>query len=210
MKDKKQPKTKKNVFLEYVIVIATAFVLVFGFMKPFVIDAYAIPSESMENTLLVGDRILVAKFIYGIKFPGTDICILDFTEPKIGDIFVFQPPPQAGKKSNFIKRVVGVPGDVIEIRNGELIRNGEYVKEDYIKRINTSPLRYMNFGPVRVPEGHVFAMGDNRDNSNDSRFWGFVPYKNIRGRALIRFWSWDRNADLLHKIRFSRIGRIIK
>ena len=207
----KQVKRKKKLWLEYLEVIATAFVLVFGFMKPFIVDAFTIPSESMEDTLLVGDRILVAKFIYGINIPFTKIHILEFNKPKIGDVFVFKPPQLAGRKTNFIKRIVGLTGDVIEIRNGELYRNGKAVNEEkYVKRINSSPLRFMNFGPVTVPQGHVFAMGDNRDNSNDSRFWGFVPYENIRGQAFIRYWSWDRNADPIHKIRFWRIGKIIK
>lgn len=207
----KQIKRKKKLWLEYLEVIATAFVLVFGFMKPFIVDAFTIPSESMEDTLLVGDRILVAKFIYGINIPFTKIHILGFNKPKIGDVFVFKPPPQAGRKTNFIKRIVGLPGDIIEIRNGELYRNGKAITEEkYIKRINTSPLRVMNFGPVTVPQDHVFAMGDNRDNSNDSRFWGFVPFENIKGQAFIRYWSWEKNAELIHKIRFSRIGKIIR
>jgi len=213
MKAKEQTRksNKRNVWLEYLIVIATAFALVFGFMKPFVVDAFNIPSESMEDTLLVGDRILVAKFIYGIRIPSIDICILGFNKPKVGDVFVFKPPPEARRKSNFIKRIVGVSGDIIEIKKGELYRNGVPVEEEtYVKRIDNSPLHLMDFGPVKVPSEYVFAMGDNRDNSNDSRFWGFVPCENIRGQAFLRYWSWDKKADLLHKIRFSRSGRIIR
>ncbi|MBD3182606.1 signal peptidase I [Candidatus Poribacteria bacterium] len=193
---------------EYIKTFAFAFVLVFGFMRPFVVEGFSIPSSSMENTLLIGDRIFVSKFAYGIKIPGTKHRILAFQEPEVGDIFVFDPPPAAGKTQKFVKRLVGVEGDTIEIRNGELYRNGKRVTdEDYIKRINRSPLRYQNFGPVTVPEDHVFAMGDNRDLSSDSRAWGFVPVEDIAGRAFIRYWSWDKNANWFHKIRFSRIGR---
>jgi len=201
---------KKSVWWEYIQVIAVAFILVFGFMRPFVVEAFKIPSASMEDTLLIGDRILVAKFIYGIKIPFTNLRILDFNKPKVGDIFVFKPPPRAGKTQSFIKRIVGVPGDVIEVRDGNLYRNGALVEGEYYIKRHQYPESPQFLPPVKVPPEHVFAMGDNRDRSSDSRVWGFVPIENIKGRAFFTYWSWDKYADWLHKIRFTRIGRIIK
>ena len=200
---------RKSVWWEYIKTLAIAFVLVFGFMRPFVVEAFHIPSGSMEDTLLVGARILVAKFIYGVKVPFTDKRILNFHEPEAGDVFVFDPPPGAGEHK-LVKRIVGLPGDVLEVRKGEFYRNGEAVKEDYIKRQAFMRLSIQNFGPVEVPPGHVFAMGDNRDLSRDSRKWGFVPFENIKGQTFLTYWSWDSNGDWLSKIRFSRVGRRVK
>jgi signal peptidase I len=201
---------RNTVWWEYIKTFVIAFVLVFGFMRPFVVEAFKIPSGSMEDTLLIGDRILVAKFAYGIRIPFTDSRILDFHKPKRGDIFVFEPPPGAGDQ-NLIKRIVGLPGDVIEVREGELYRNGKAVEnEDYIKRYFFSSMRRQNYGPVEVPPGHVFAMGDNRDVSKDSRSWGFVPFENIKGQTFLVYWSWNDDGDWLHKVRFSRIGHRVK
>jgi len=206
-KSKKLESFRNSVWWEYLKTLIIAFVLVFGFMRPFVVEAFKIPSGSMKDTLLEGDRILVARFIYGINVPFTKLRVLDFHKPKVGDVFVFRPPPRAGKH-NLVKRLVGLPGDVIELRKGELYRNGELVKgEKYIKRNPFSPLRRQNFGPVEVPPGHVFAMGDNRDLSKDSRSWGFVPLENILGQTFLVYWSWDKEADWYHKIRFPRIGQ---
>ena len=210
-KARKWESFRTSTWWEYIQVIAVAFVLVFGFMRPFVVEAFKIPSKSMEDTLLVGDRILVAKFIYGIRVPFTKLHILDFHRPEVGDIFVFKPPPRAGKTQNFIKRIVGVPGDIIEIRNGNLYRNGKAVAgEDYVKRYPYSPQSPQNFGPFRVPSKHVFAMGDNRDKSSDSRVWGPVPFENIKGQAFLTYWSWNSEGGWFHKIRLRRIGRRVK
>ena len=201
---------RETVWWEYIKTIAIAFILVFGFMRPFVVEAFRIPSSSMEDTLMIGDRILVAKFMYGVRVPFMDKRILDVHKPAIGDVFVFEPPPGAGDQ-NLIKRIVGLPGDVMETRRGELYRNGERVEgEGYIKRNPFSRLRRQNFGPVTVPPGHIFAMGDNRDVSRDSRAWGFVPFESIKGQAFLKYWSWNSEGDLLHKVRFSRIGRPVK
>lgn len=200
---------RTGIWWEYTKTFILAFVLVFGFMRPFVVEAFRIPSGSMENTLLVGDRILVAKFIYGVKVPFTDVCILDFHRPELGDVFVFDPPPGAGD-DKLVKRIVGLPGDAIEMRDGEFYRNGTPVgREEYVKRNLFSSMRRQDFGPVIVPPGHVFAMGDNRDLSRDSRAWGFVPFENIKGQVFLRYWSWDKDGDWLHKVRFPRIGRRI-
>ncbi|MBM3212297.1 signal peptidase I [Candidatus Poribacteria bacterium] len=206
----KKDSSKKSTWLEYIQVFAVAFVLVFGFMRPFVVEAFKIPSQSMEDTLLIGDRILVAKFIYGIKVPFTNIHFLDFHKPRIGDVFVFKPPPEAGKTQPFIKRIVGLPGDVIEVKNGDLYRNGEPVpNENYVKRYLFSP-HSPQFIKAVVPPEHIFAMGDNRDRSSDSRVWGPVPIENIKGQAFLIYWSWDKDAELIKKIRYSRIGKRIK
>jgi len=220
----KKPRSFRNSTLwEYIQVFAVAFFLVFGFMRPFVVEAFKIPSASMEDTLLIGDRILVAKFIYGIKVPFTKVHILDFHKPEVGDIFVFKPPTAeesesrgftwAGKSQNFIKRIVGLPGDVIEIRNGELYRNGmAIVGEDYVKRAPFSrmSMHLQNKPPFKIPPGYVFAMGDNRDRSSDSRYWGPVPMENIKGQAFLTYWSWNKEADWLHKVRVRRIGRPVR
>lgn len=207
---KEQKSFWSSVWWEYIKTFAIAIFLVFGFMRPFVVEAFKIPSGSMEDTLLIGDRILVAKFAYGIKIPFTESRILDFHKPEIGDIFVFEPPPGAGDH-NLIKRIVGLPGDTIEVRKGELYRNGKAVEdEDYIKRHPFSFMRRQDYGPVEVPPGHVFAMGDNRDLSRDSRSWGFVPFENVKGQTFLVYWSWNGDGDWLHKIRFSRIGHRVK
>jgi signal peptidase I len=214
---KKERKSfRDSTWWEYIQVFAVAFVLVFGFMRPFVVEAFKIPSESMRDTLLIGDRILVAKFIYGIKLPFTDLKVLDYHKPEVGDVFVFKPPPEAGRTQSFIKRIVGLEGDILEVKNGNLYRNGEAVTgEDYVKRSYSRRGSPQNTilgrpGPYKVPPGYVFAMGDNRDLSNDSRVWGPVPVENIKGQAFLMYWSWNKDGDWLHKIRFSRIGRRVK
>ena len=279
----KETNRKKSILLEYIQVIAVAFVLVFGFMRPFVVEAFKIPSASMEDTLLIGDRILVAKFMYGITIPyvkfhrfdiGSEfesdlnrgaispelkkefenngvvlsnnagvsikrtgsrwligdsdktyvimkkgdklkvynnLHILDINKPKVGDIFVFEPPEAAGKTQNFIKRIVGTPGDVIEVKDGNLYRNDVFIEgEDYTKRYPFNPQSPQSMPRVTVPENHVFAMGDNRDRSSDSRVWGFVPMENIKGEAFMIYWSWDKYGDWAHKLRVSRIGQVLR
>jgi signal peptidase I len=161
--------------LEFVIILLVSFVLVFGFVRPFVVEAFYIPSESMVPTLLVGDRVLVNKFIYR------------FTDPHRGDIIVFR--SVEGGQEDLIKRVVGVPGDRIAVRAGRLYVNGKPQREPYVNK--KFPDRSFS-APVVVPRNHVFAMGDNRANSRDSRFFGPVPYKNIEGEAFLRFWPPDR------------------
>ncbi|HEX2729654.1 MAG TPA: signal peptidase I [Rubrobacteraceae bacterium] len=157
--------------------LLVAFVLVFGFIRPFVMMAYSIPSVSMVPTLEVGDRVLVNKFVYR------------FTEPERRDIVIFDAVAN-GEPETLIKRVVGLPGDEIEIRRGILYLNGERQKEPYVanKPCVRSLPKTCSFGPVTVPQDHVFVMGDNRANSEDSRFIGPVPRQDIRGEAFFRFW----------------------
>ena len=171
----RQRKKRRAGFTELCLTILIAFVLVFGFVRPFVLEAFRIPSESMVPTLLVGDRVFVNKFIYR------------FTEPERGDVVVFE--SVNGGEEDLIKRVVGVAGDEIEVRNGTLLVNGEEQEEPYL---NENLPFDDSYGPTRVPEEHVFVMGDNRGNSADSRVFGPLPVENIEGEAFVRFWPPSR------------------
>jgi signal peptidase I len=157
--------------VEYVVILLISFALVFGFVRPFVMEAFWIPSGSMIPTLQINDRVLVNKFIYR------------FTEPERGDIVVFESVESSDQ--DLIKRVVGLPGDEIAVRSGKLFVNGEPQKEPYTnKRLPDMT----SFALTTVPKGHVFVMGDNRGNSQDSRIFGPVPEKNLIGEVLFRFW----------------------
>lgn len=198
-------KGKKSVWREYAeaLIIALLLALV---IRTFIVQAFKIPSESMLNTLQVGDHLLASKFAYGIKAPFTDTYIYKGSDPQRGDIIIFKYPNDPSV--DYIKRIVGVPGDVIEVREKQLYRNGQPVKEAYIRHTDprgSEPLRD-NYAPVTVPEGKYFVMGDNRDNSLDSRFWGFVDRDAIRAKAWRIYWSWGGLGD----IRWSRIGQEIK
>ncbi len=184
-------------------------------IRTFVVQAFKIPSGSMEDTLLIGDHLLVNKFIYGTEIPFTDQRILSIRHPERGDVIVFEFPEDRGKsyfqRRDFIKRVIGTPGDVVEVRDKRVYVNGEpYVIPQEVHKENDSippnlgPRDFM--APVKVPEGKYFVMGDNRDRSYDSRFWKFVDESEIKGLAFIKYWSWDRDKSLP---RWSRIGRPI-
>ena len=161
--------------LEYLVILLVSFALVFGFVRPFVMEAFWIPSGSMIPTLEVGDRVLVNKFIYR------------FTDPERGDIIVFESVDRTNE--DLIKRVVGLPGDKIAVRSGKLYVNGEPQKEPYTNK--KLPDRSF-YAKTTVPKDHVFVMGDNRGNSADSRVFGPLPEKNIEGEAFLRFWPPDR------------------
>jgi signal peptidase I len=194
----------QKLLLEYLEALAVALVLAFV-IRTFVVQAFKIPSGSMLDTLLIGDHLLVNKFLYGTHIPFTDTVVMPLEDPKDGDIIVFEYPEDPSK--DFIKRIIGAPGDVVEMRDKVVYRNGKKLDEPYVK--HTSPVtqgRRDNFGPITVPPDKYFVMGDNRDESYDSRFWGFVDKKKIRGKAWIIYWSWDGPAD----IRFSRIGHLVK
>jgi signal peptidase I len=156
---------------ELILTVLIAVVVVFGFVKPFVVEAYRIPSESMVPTLMIGDRILANKFVYRVN------------EPQRGDVVVFDSVEDDDE--TLIKRVVGVAGDVIQVRNGSLLVNDEPQEEPYL---NDELPSYDSYGPTTVPQGHVFVMGDNRANSGDSRIFGPVPLDNVKGEAFLRFW----------------------
>lgn len=171
-----RPRRKKSGgVLEFLVILIVAFALVFGFVRPFVVEAFYIPSGSMIPTLMVGDRVLTNKFIYR------------FEDPARGDVVVFR--SVEGGNEDLIKRVVGVPGDKISVRNGTLSVNGEPQREPYV---NKAAPDVTTSNPITVPAGHVFCMGDNRANSRDSRFFGPVPYENIEGEAFVKFWPPSR------------------
>jgi signal peptidase I len=175
-------------------------------IRAFLVQAYKIPSESMVSTLLVGDHLLASKCVYGVTIPFINLRIYQGEDPVRGDIVIFEYPKDP--KVDYIKRIVGVPGDVVAVRNKQLFRNGQPVREDYVRFIQPGriePLRD-NFGPVTVPEGKYFVMGDNRDNSLDSRFWGFVDRKAILAKAWRIYWSWEGFSN----IRFDRIGKLLQ
>jgi signal peptidase I len=181
-------------------------------IRTFIIQAFKIPSGSMEDTLLIGDHLLVNKFIYGLQIPGIDGRFLTIREPQRGDIVVFEFPEDRDqsfwKRRDFIKRVIGLPGDTLEIHNKQVIVNGQpyAVPEAVFKDGTLLSGGRDNLPPVKVPAGHYFMMGDNRDRSYDSRFWGFVSNAEIKGLAFIKYWSWD--SEQLRP-RWERIGRLI-
>jgi len=199
---------KKHIAREYAesIVIAVILALI---IRTFVVQAFKIPSGSMEDTLAIGDHILVSKFIYGTKIPFTDKRILKIRDPHRGDVIVFEYPVDPSK--DFIKRVIGTPGDVVEEVNKKVYINGKpydnphevHKEPDLIPR-EQNPRD--NFGPVTVPAGSYLVMGDNRDRSYDSRFWGFVKLDKIKGLAFIKYWSWDREK---FRVRWGSIGKLI-
>ena len=160
---------------ENLILITIALVLAF-FIRTFIAEPRYIPSDSMLPTLETGDRLVIEKISYR------------FTSPKFGDIVVFQPPPELQRRGYsqdqaFIKRIIGTPGDTLKIDDGKVYLNGNILQENYIKE---PPLQA--FQLVRVPQNQYFMMGDNRNDSNDSRYWGFLPKKNMIGKAIFRFW----------------------
>ena len=197
-------KGTKSVLREYVEALLVALVLAMV-IRTFVVQAFKIPSESMLSTLLVGDHLLGSKFVYGLKWPFTHSYIFKGADPERGDIIIFEYPKDPDV--DYIKRIVGIPGDVIELREKQLFRNGEKVEEPFAQYIATyaQDPRCVNFGPVTVPENQYFVMGDNRDNSLDSRFWGFVEREAIRAKAWRIYWS-SNGTDF----RFSRIGRLVE
>ena len=180
------------------------------FIRTFVVQAFKIPSGSMKNTLLIGDHILVNKFIYGVKLPYLQKVIVPIGKPKRSDIVVFKFPVEPEK--DFIKRVVGIAGDTIEGRDKKIYVNGQPIEEGYTIKTdsNVYPAGLQardNFGPITVPEESLFVMGDNRDQSFDSRFWGFVDLKVVSGKAFMIYWSWDSND---FSVRWSRLGDLLR
>jgi len=201
---------------EYLDTLVIAIILAVV-IRTFVVQAFKIPSGSMIPTLLIGDHILVNKFIYGVRLPFTDIVLIPITVPERGDVIVFRFPKDESK--DFIKRVVGIPGDKIEVRDKVLYVNGIEQNELFTNRdVDTLSSQIMpgrdNFGPVNVPENRYFVMGDNRNHSLDSRFWGFVDFSKIKGEAFLIYWSWDKKSKVLEWLggwsRWGRIGKVIR
>jgi len=199
---------KKHIVREYTESIIVAVILAL-IIRTFFVQAFKIPSGSMEDTLLIGDHLLVSKFLYGTKIPFTDSKILKIRDPKRGDVIVFEYPEDPSK--DFIKRVIGTPGDVVEGKDKKVFVNGKlYEKPHEIHKETEIIPKAQNprdtFGPVTVPTDSYFVMGDNRDRSYDSRFWGFVKSSKIKGKAFIKYWSWDNDK---FSVRFRNIGRLI-
>jgi signal peptidase I len=202
---------KKKFVKDYLEPIVIA-ILIALFIRTFVVQAFKIPSSSMESTLLVGDYILVNKFIYGIRIPYTHIKFFQFKKPQRGNVIVFIFPLDPSK--DFIKRVIGTEGEKVEIVDRKIYINDRLINDPWGHFENIGSVQYRqtieNFGPVLVPKDSLFVMGDNRNNSEDSRFWGFVDVSAVKGEAFILYFSWNHNAkNLLEKIRWVRIGKLI-
>ena len=202
---------EKKFFKDYLEPIVIA-ILIALFIRTFVVQAFKIPSSSMEPTLRVGDYLLVSKFIYGIRIPYTDIKFFQFRKPHRGNVIVFVFPLDPSK--DFIKRVIGTEGEKVQIIDKKIYINDKLIDDPWgdFEKIGSVQYRQAieNFGPVIVPKDSLFVMGDNRNNSEDSRFWGFLHVNAVKGKAFILYFSWDRNANnLLDKIRWSRIGKLI-
>jgi signal peptidase I len=212
-------------------------VLLIFVLKTFLVEAFTIPSGSMERTLLVGDFLFVNKAVYGAQIPGTTARLPAFESPRRGDVIVFLYPKNPDL--NYVKRVIGLPGDTIEMRGGRVRVDGHLLAESYVQRIDPrrdvsdpeftwqrnyfagaqdDPCRLQptrdNWGPLLVPSGKYFVLGDNRDNSADSRYWGFVDHTAVKGRPMLVYFSYDREAHdalpWLTDIRWHRLGSIIR
>lgn len=206
--------TQKSRTREYAESLVIAAIIAF-LVRGFIIQAFRIPSGSMEPTLLVGDHLLVNRMSYVMKVPFTDIVILNLGSPKKGDVIVFRYP--ADRTKDFIKRVIAVGGDTVRIKDKVLYVNGRKASDPHARFVEgqtvvpalLSPRD--NFGPVTVPKDQFFVMGDNRDRSLDSRFWGFVKRDDLVGRALVLYFSLDSESDdILHYVRWERIGQLIR
>lgn len=216
LKRSDKPLKQKSIAREYIEAIIFALIIAL-LIRSFIVQAFKIPSGSMKNTLLIGDHILVSKFAYGIHIPNEipftniklfpDIRLLP-KDPNRGDVIVFKFPKDETR--DFIKRVVGIPGDKIQLVRQKLYVNDKPVDEPYIihgdpASPGSDPISPRDdLGPILVPPGHLFMMGDNRENSQDSRFWGFLDINKVKGRAFVIYWSWDRETSWF---RSERLGR---
>lgn len=201
---------KKSAWRENIEAILIAIVIAL-FIRTFIVQAFKIPSGSMLETLQIGDQILVNKFIYGVKIPFTDgATLIPGKDPQKNDIVVFKYPEDPSK--DYIKRVVAVAGDTLEIRDKQLYVNDQAITDEpwaVHKDQRVLPPQYStrdNLPKITVPENKLFVMGDNRDNSHDSRFWGFVDLKAVRGEAFIIYWSWNKED---FGVRWNRIGNLL-
>jgi signal peptidase I len=193
------------------------------FIRTFVVQAFKIPTGSMEQNLLIGDHLLVNKFVFGPAMSSLERAALPMKAINRLDVIVFKYPEDPER--DFIKRVIGLPGDTVELRNKRVFINGKQLDEPYVYYLEDPPPipqetgmsgamqgsgdPRVQYGPVTVPPGQYFVMGDNRDNSQDSRYWGFLPRENVKGRALVIYWSYDPEAGLAG-IRWNRILRQVR
>ena len=219
--------SKKSIIREYAEALVIAIILALT-IRVFVVQAFKIPSGSMIPTLLIGDHILVSKLAYGFQLPEdcefqvsfppvtcfSSNIVMNFNPPQRGDIIVFRYPEDENK--DFIKRVIGLPGDTILIQNKKVMVNGQILMDEaFTQRIDQGIIDGRinprdNLGPVTVPPNSYFVMGDNRDQSLDSRFWGFVKMDKIKGRAFLVYWSWNGHGNWTNWIRWERIGQLIR
>lgn len=241
-----QEKRKKGKIREAFESLAIAIFAVM-ILRSTVVQAYHVPTGSMKSTVLIGDFLLVNKFIYGARTPDSipfihyqlpHMVFPAFKDPEPGEIVVFKYPPDPS--IDYVKRCIAVGGQTIELRDGDVYIDGkpegkkEFLRREYdpeeqrhvmfyritrdnghcyvIRHYENHNIRNENYGPTKIEPGHYFMMGDNRDNSSDSRYWGFVPRENIVGEAMIVYWSWNKYLPLYklpQKIRWSRIGSIL-
>ncbi len=199
---------RKSTFREYAEAIGIAILLALV-IRTLVVQAFTIPSGSMMDSLLVGDYILVNKFLYGAELPFTEWRMPGIRHPHRGDIIVFKYPED--ERRDFIKRIIGTPGDVVQVRGRQVFVNGRALDEPYVRRLDGPPaqaaeLTFCGFAygcdPTTVPPGSYFVMGDNRNNSQDSRYWGFVKQEKIKGKAFLIYFSWDADH---YRIRWRRL-----
>jgi signal peptidase I len=204
----------KSTVREYFESIVVAVILAL-FIRTFVVQAFKIPTGSMEPNLLVGDHLLVNKFVFAPAASAFERAVLPMREIRRGDIIVFKFPEEPER--DFIKRVIGLPGDIIELKNRELSINGQRQDEPYAHYLfpqgegdesTTQDVRE-RYGPVTVPAEHYFMMGDNRDNSQDSRYWGFLPAHYVKGRALMIYWSFESTDGLASIVTGTRWSRLL-
>ena len=187
---------QKSTAREYFESIVIAVILAL-FVRTWVVQAFKIPTGSMENNLLIGDHLLVNKFVFGPQPLAAERAVLPVRDIRRGDVVVFKYPDEPER--DFIKRVIGLPGERVELRDKKVFVNGQPLNEPYVHFLATSPgaaevTSYdvrERYGPVQVPAGQYFVMGDNRDNSQDSRYWGFLPRHYVKGRALMIYWSYE-------------------
>jgi signal peptidase I len=212
---------KKSIAREYFESLVIAVVLAL-FIRTFVVQAFKIPTGSMEQNLLIGDHLLVNKFAFGATLSPVERAILPIREIHRLDVIVFKFPKDPSR--DFIKRVIGLPGDTVELKSKRVFINGKMLSEPYVYYLEDPPPLpqemetagdvqggdpRVQYGPVTVPPGQYFMMGDNRDNSEDSRYWGFMPRENVKGRALVIYWSYDPETGLSGP-RWSRILRQVR
>ena len=216
---------KKSVVREYFESLVIAVVLAL-FIRTFVVQAFKIPTGSMEQNLLIGDHLLVNKFVFGPAVSHIEKTLLPMTDIRRLDVVVFKYPEDPER--DFIKRVIGLPGDTIELRNKRVYVNGQRLEEPYVYYLEDPPPLpeemspssdapgtvsdpRVRYGPVTVPPNHYFAMGDNRDNSQDSRYWGFLPRENVKGKALVIYWSYAaETGNIFSATRWNRILRQVR
>lgn len=209
MAAKTRESARKSVFREYAEAIIVALILAL-IIRTFVVQAFKIPSGSMEPTLKIGDHLLVSKFIYGILNPFSGEVWVTLGEPQRYDVVVFRYPRNPSQ--DYIKRIIGLPGETVEIRDKRVYIDGQPLddpravfRDEEIMPPSRQPRD--NFGPVTVGPDELFTMGDNRDNSHDSRFWGMVDNRALRGKAFVLYWSWDHDDT---RVRWDRLGKRIE